>query len=203
MDFVRALGIKTDNISSEIYLSEDEKQKGAKLRNLLSKDNQKKIIIGIHTTSGNSAPNWSTSYYKKLINELLNDKQFIVCLTDNNIPETLDKIDEVKYINKNNDLRNTIINLSCLDILVSASTGPLHLAAALKVKTVSLFCNMSACSPKLWKPVGNKSIEIVPTKQYCKTFCPGNPKKCTFANDGITTEQVLNAIKKLSDESKY
>jgi heptosyltransferase-2 len=60
----------------------------------------------------------------------------------------------------------------------------MHICSALKVKTVSLFCPLTACSPKLWGPLGNESTVILPTEGYCQTKCPGDPKKCTFTGDG-------------------
>ncbi len=194
MDFVRALDIDTDNLSSEIFLTENEKEKsGINKIKLIGSDKRKKII-GIHLTNGNSAPNWKIENYLKLIDILKKNDDYIICITDNIIPKELEANKELIFINRNQSLRESIINISMLDLLISSSTGPLHLAAALKVKTVSLFCPMTACSPKLWKPVGNISIELLPEENYCKTNCPLDPKKCYYKNDGIPISKVLNAI---------
>jgi heptosyltransferase-2 len=197
MDFARAIGVKTENINSEIYLDAKEREKANNLREeILSKDKEKKII-GIHLSSGNSAPNWELEDYIQLIEKLLLSQKYVICVTDNVIPDKIEQLKNVIYLNKNNDLRTTIVNISILDVLVAASTGPLHLAAGLKVKTVALFCPMTACSPKLWKPVGNKSVELIPTEDYCLKNCPGDPKKCTFKNNGIPVEDVINAIESI------
>jgi heptosyltransferase-2 len=74
---------------------------------------------------------------------------------------------------------------------------PLHIAAALKIKSVSLFCPLTACSPKLWGPVGNKSIELIPDANYCAGNCPKDPKKCKYENDGIKIDTILQSINKL------
>ena len=197
MDFARAIGVTTSNIDSEIYLSVIEKEKSKKLNLLLKKDNLSKKIIGIHTTSGNSAPNFIIKEYSILLNELLNEPDYIVCITDNKVPKELDNIDNVVYLNRNNNLRDTIVNLSAIDLLVCASTGPLHIAAALKIKSVSLFCPLTACSPKLWGPVGNKSIELIPDANYCAGNCPNDPKKCKYENGGIKIDTILQSINKL------
>ncbi len=197
MDFARAIGVKTNNINSEIFLNIEEKEKARNLREMLIKSNKAKKIIGIHTSSGNSAPNWELEEYLKLMKKLLTINDYIICLTDNSISDKLKEINGVIYLNENNDLRNTIINLSILDVLIAASTGPLHIAAGLNIKTVSLFCPMTACSPKLWKPVGNKSVELTPEKEYCSNNCPGDPKKCKFGNGGITIKEVTDEIEKI------
>lgn len=68
MDLARKIGVESDNLESEIFLTEEEKQKVVQTRIELLKG--KKFLIGIHSTSGNSSPNWQPDEYKKLIVEL-------------------------------------------------------------------------------------------------------------------------------------
>jgi heptosyltransferase-2 len=75
----------------------------------------------------------------------------------------------------------------------------MHIAAALKIKTLSIFCPLTACSPDLWGPLGNNSRIILPEKNYCEVVCPGDPKKCTFSGTGginskRVTEEAINII---------
>src|SRR5690606_2298899 len=44
---------------------------------------------------------------------------------------------------------------SC-DLLVAASTGPLHLAGLTGIHTVGLFTDLRPIHPGRWKPLGNK-----------------------------------------------
>ena len=193
MDLARKIGVQSDNLATEIFLTDEEKQKVLNTRNKLL--NGKKLLIGIHSTSGNSSANWRPSEYRNLIEILGKNPELSITVTDNKVPEELTGIDNVKYPNAGLSLRESLINFGALDILVSASTGPMHLAAALKVKTVSIFCPMTACSPKLWGPLGNESKIILPEESYCSTVCPGDPKKCTFiGKGGINAEKVLNEI---------
>lgn len=193
MDLARKFGVKAEDLSTEIHLTNVEKKKVKDIREELL--NGKKYLIGIHSTSGNSAPNWKAAEYLKLINILLNENEYRVAVTDNNIPNELQNIKDVVYPNVNKNLRESILNFATLDCLVSASTGPMHIAAALKVKTVSKFCPLTACSPKLWGPMGNESKIILPSENYCQTKCPGDPKKCTFDGEGgISAEEVINII---------
>ncbi len=117
-----------------------------------------------------------------------------VVVTDYNPPVELLNIKGVDYINKGKPLRESILNFAAIDILISSSTGPSHIAAALKIKTISLFSPLTACSPKLWGPLGNISEIILPQESYCSTVCPGDPKQCNFAGDGgINAELVVNS----------
>ncbi|MDH7604326.1 MAG: glycosyltransferase family 9 protein [Melioribacter sp.] len=193
MDLARKIGVTTNNLVPEIFLTNEEKEKAVYLRkNFLD---GKKFLIGIHSTSGNSAPNWTAGSYKELVMKLIERNNVRVAITDNNPPSELLNIDDVIYPNIDKSLRESIINFSTLDLLLSASTGPMHICAALKVKTISLFCPLTACSPKLWGPLGNQSKIIMPEKEYCNEICPGNPKICTFeGKNGIDVETVFSSI---------
>jgi heptosyltransferase-2 len=144
----------------------------------------KKILIGVHSTSGSSAPNWNPEEYRKLILQLQSFDNIRVAVTDNVIPKDLEGINGVSYPNLNVNLRESFITFASLDLLISASTGPMHIAAALKVKTLSMFCPLTACSPQLWGPLGNDNRIILPESNYCEIICPGDPKKCAFSGSG-------------------
>jgi len=193
LDLARAIGVKSNNLDTEIYLNQQEQKKALDIRTKLL--NEKKYLIGIHATSGNSAPNWKPKVYSNLIKDLQKHEDIKVVVTDFNVPNIIKINCDVDFINEGNDLRNTIVNLSTLDLLVSASTGPMHIAAALKVKTASLFCPLAACSPKLWGPMGNENKVILPTENFCEDYCPGDPKKCDYnGENGIGIHRVIDDI---------
>ena len=193
LDMVRKIGIQVESILPEIHLSESEKDRIQAFRIDHLKNNQK--LIGINISSGNSAPNLSQSEYKKLILMLKANRDYKVAVMDNNVLRELDNIEEVLYPNKGNELRDSIINLASLDLLISNSTGPMHICAALKVPTIALFCPLTACSPKLWGPLGNKSEIILPEQNYCDTQCPIDPKKCDYSKEGgLRAEYMLERI---------
>jgi heptosyltransferase-2 len=196
MDLARKIGVNTDNLDSEIFLTEEEKQKVIQTRIELLRG--KKYLVGIHSTSGNSSPNWQPDEYKELILKLNQNEDISIVVTDNKIPAQLEGLEKVIYPNAGNSLRESFVNFASLDLLISASTGPMHIAAALKVKTLSMFCPLTACSPKLWGPLGNQSKIILPDENYCQTVCPGDPKKCTFTGEGgINSDLVLSEICKI------
>ncbi|MDP4197055.1 MAG: glycosyltransferase family 9 protein [Bacteroidota bacterium] len=193
MDLARKLGIATDNLDCEIHLTENEKQSVQKIRKKILKDGN--VVVGIHSTSGKSAPNWEAERYLELLHKLKNISNIKIVVTDNIPPEILDNIEGVEYPNKGSDLRSSILNFAALDLLVSASTGPMHIAAALKVKTVALFCRLKSCSPELWGPKGNSSVIIMPDKENCNKFCNDDPKHCRFKDrHNISVEEVYEKI---------
>jgi len=195
MDLARKIGVQSNNLDSEIFLTKEERQKVVETRIKLL--HGKKYLIGIHSTSGNSSPNWLPDEYRKLILMLNHQEEISIAVTDNKVPAELEGIENIFYTNVGKTLRESFINFASLDLLISASTGPMHVAAALKVKTLSMFCPLTACSPKLWGPQGNQNKIVLPSENYCQTVCPGDPKKCNFIGEGgINSEKILEELKK-------
>ena len=194
LDMVRKIGIETKSFEPEIFLSAEEIAKRDELKKKFAPNGEK--LIGINTTSGKSSPNLSLEEYKKLIKLLCVEKNIHVMVTDNNPPVEIKNIDSVIYPNIGLPLRESIINFSTLDVLLSASTGPMHICSALKVPTISMFCPLPACSPKLWGPLGNESEIILPEENYCSTVCSGDPHICDFSGKGgIDSSIVYNRVK--------
>jgi len=194
LDMIRKIGIQPKSMEPEIFLYGEEIEKRDAIKKKFAPDGE--IIIGINSTSGKSSPNLTIEEYRKIIVRLSEEKNIRVVITDNNPPDEIKNISNALYPNIGLPLRESIINFSTLDVLVSASTGPMHICAALKVPTISMFCPLPACSPKLWGPLGNKSEIILPEDNYCQTVCPGDPHICDFSGEGgIDSEKVFNRIK--------
>src|SRR5690606_34064741 len=100
MDLARAIGVETNNLTPEIFLTEDEKADGENF--LLSKgipNNGKRIIV--HTGYGHSSPNWSEEKYLGLITKILSfDENANIILT---APEmSADFLTNVNSLKSNN-----------------------------------------------------------------------------------------------------
>ncbi len=197
LDLGRKIGVKANNLEPEIFLTPEEIKQSQKL----VPKNEDEIVIGINPLSGKSAPNWKIEKYvelvKKIVYEIPKAKVYINLHDE---PEAIEKFEElnssrINFI-YNVPLRKLILYISRFDVLISSSTGPMHIASALKVPTVSMFCPLPACSPKLWGPIGNRHEIILPPEDYCKINCPGDPHICTF-DGGIEPDDVLRATLKI------
>jgi len=103
----------------------------------------KKVLIGIHSTNGNSAPNWTPEKYRELILKLKSNENFKIVVTDIDIPKEIRRNQRGLLSESNMSLRDWFIYFASFDLLISSSTGPMHVTAALKVKTLSLFCPLT------------------------------------------------------------
>lgn len=203
MDLGRKIGVTPKNLEPEIFVTEDEKKHFVQtfLKDILPLLNGKRLI-GIHPGSNKSAPNWKLEDYIHLTQNLLNDDNNIIILTGNEnemhfVPgfKALNSERIINFIGKLS-LRNLIILISLMHLVVSASTGPMHIASALKVRTVSLFCTLTACSPELWGPLGNQSKIITPPMDFCRKVCTDDPHDCDFKGS-ISVSEVQKAINDL------
>jgi ADP-heptose:LPS heptosyltransferase len=189
LDMIRKIGIEPKSMEPEIFLTKNETLKKNEIKKKLAPNGE--LLVGVNTTSGKSSPNLTIEEYKKLIVRLSEEINVRVMVMDNNPPDEIKNIESVIYPNIGLTLRESIINFAALDVLISASTGPMHICAALKIPTISMFCPLPACSPKLWGPLGNKSEIILPEENYCATVCPGDPHICNFSGKGGIDSQIV------------
>ncbi|MBN2030961.1 glycosyltransferase family 9 protein [bacterium] len=194
MDLGRAIGVKSEDLKPEVFLTDEEKNRGmAILKKRGISPNQ--IIVGINPGSGRSAPNWTRSQYNQLIERLIRHADMAVVLTGSRDEQRIcDRIHEEaggKTFNlAGQPLRELMIVINHFHVLVSSSTGPMHIAAALGVPTVSIFCPLPACSPQLWGPVGNQHEILLPPESVCLDC--DQKGKCDLST--IDVDRVYHAI---------
>lgn len=196
MDLGRKIGVSSGDITPELFLSEDEKSHA--LQFFLEKGFAgDKPIIGINPSSKNSVPNWLPEQYVRLCEELSERYQLFINIGIGNplLEKLFEQFKKKHIVYNGSDLRELIAFCSKLSVLVSSSTGTQHIAAALKIPTVTLFCPLPACSHALWGSLGNRAEVVLPPGGYCQHRCPGDPKNCTF--DEISIDSVRTAISKI------
>lgn len=81
--------------------------------------------------------------------------------------------------------------IGACDGLVAASTGPLHLAAALDIHALGLFPPMKPIHPGRWAPIGAQAEFLVLNKD-CQD-CRANPAACHCIRQ-ISVEAVMERI---------
>ncbi len=198
LDFARRIGINSFDYRTEIHLSEEEKKKSQDVKRRICPKGEKLVIV--HSTYGFSTPNMPTEEYRKLILSLAKVNNIKVVVTDFKPSEKIANLEDVIYLSRSG--REFFIDIAAADLLISSSTGPSHVAAALNVPTLTLFCRLPAASPMLWSPMGNNAYYIMPKESYCANNCPVNIKECDFRGVGgidaksvySKTLEILNSI---------
>lgn len=162
---------------------------------LLSKDS-KNIIL--HAKSKGSAREWGLENYRKLT-ELALEKGMRVFLTGT---EDEGKLYREKLVFEHPNLydlsgkmslQDLIAFISKTDVLVAASTGPLHIAAATSTLAIGVFPPIKPMHPGRWSPIGNKVKVFVKDKPLCKDCLNGEKCECMMS---ISPEALFEEIEK-------
>jgi len=103
------------------------------------------------------------------------------------------------------DIQSTAALLGQCDLLISADTGIMHLAAAMGTPTVGLF---GPNTPRCWAPVGPRATYVYVTRQKCSpcinSYRRQIPETCVAAEESacmwdISVEDVLRAAASVAD----
>ena len=150
----------------------------------------------LHPKSKGSAREWGLDNFSRLIDLLPKDK-FNVFITGTKedgylMKDFLEKHkDDVTDLTGKLTLSELISFIASCDGLVAASTGPLHIAAALGKHVLGLYAPMKPIYPKRWAPLGKNADYLVFDKEGC-TDC----KKSTDCSciRGIRPEEVAEKL---------
>jgi len=140
--------------------------------------------ICIHAGSRGSAKDWPPKRFSELIALLGREMPQAKIFTTG----SADEAELVSGIIKNGggrvcnlagrlDLAQLIAVISRMDVVVANSTGPLHIAAATGVPTVSFFPRLKGCLPQRWGPYGKGHIVLMPPVSLCDTCDPDTCKQ--------------------------
>jgi heptosyltransferase-3 len=129
---------------------------------LLAKD---KFNLILHPRSKGSAREWGLENYSALIKHLPEDR-FRIFLSGTAeegaaLADFIQKHPQVTNLTGKLSLDELISFIQHADGLVAASTGPLHIAAALGKKAIGIFAPMKPIHPGRWAPIGKHAVYFV------------------------------------------
>jgi len=164
-----------------------------KWESLLS-SNSKNIIL--HTKSKGSAREWGLKNFKELINISL-EKGAKVFLTGTEEEgqlfrkELLQEHKNLVDLSGKMSLSELISFIAAADVLVAASTGPLHIAAASGTMAIGIFPPIRPMHPGRWAPIGKNTKVFVLDKPNCKDCKDNGECNCMLS---IGAEEVAGVI---------
>jgi ADP-heptose:LPS heptosyltransferase len=162
--------------------------------NILKPD-PKRFNLILHPKSKGSAREWGLDNFSKLI-DLLPEDRFHISVTGTKEEGELMKDFLFQYRNRVNDmtgklsLSELLSFINTFDGIVAASTGPLHIAAALGKRAIGLYAPMRPLFPERWAPLGKNSIFVVLDKKCHDCRRSGN---CTCIRT-ILPEEIANIL---------
>jgi heptosyltransferase III len=124
-----------------------------------------KTTIILHPKSKGSAREWGLENFSNLISQLDSTKyQIFISGTLQEgelLKDLILKHKEVVDLTGKLSLQQFIAFINKCDVLIAASTGPLHIAAALNKNAIGLFAPMKPIHPGRWKPIGTNAHYLV------------------------------------------
>jgi ADP-heptose:LPS heptosyltransferase len=124
-----------------------------------------KFNLILHPRSKGSAREWGLDNFSKLIGLLPADKVKVFVSGTKEEGETLrwlfEKHPGINDLTGKLSLEEFISFINTCDGLVAASTGPVHIAAALGKKAVGLYAPMRPIYPGRWAPLGKNASYLV------------------------------------------
>ena len=186
--------------NKELSLNEIAAYYGLNKKPTLSKefriliDPQKTNLI-LHPKSKGSAREWGLDNFEKLI-DLLDKKKYKIFVTGTESEGKLlrEKISFTDYnctdLSGKMSLQQLIAFIDKADGLVAASTGPLHIAAALGKLAIGIYPPIKPMHPGRWAPLGSKAKYIVRQKE-CNDCKNGNTCYCMAEIEPQKVLQIL------------
>lgn len=158
----------------------------------------KKFVI-IHPLSAGSAPNWSLDYYLELA-RLLGEAECEVILTGtaaeaDRISAALpDKRSHLRNFAGQTDLSTLVGLISLAAAVVCGSTGPIHIATALRTPAVGIYPPQQEISPTRWGPRGGASRLFVPEVSSLSAADPLQTVKPGVVADYLLSELAAGGL---------
>ncbi len=172
---------------------------------LKPKDNNSKPIVGINPgASYGDSKRWHPEKFAKVATELSNKFDILIFGGPNekeiagDIEKALIEKGVINYQNlaASTSVEELIYHISTLDMFVTGDSGPMHIAAAFQVPTVTIFGPTKDKETSQWM---NDKSTIVKKGLDCQ---PCMKRKCPLKHNNcmklIKAEEVLNAVKSLN-----
>jgi heptosyltransferase-2 len=188
LKLLSALGVPFKRYPTRLVLTEAETRDARALLASLGIGFSRPLVV-LHPGSGGSAARWPLAHFMALGDRLQAGGCDVVVTggPGEHYQEAMTgKMQRTPFFLAAGSLslRQLAAVMTCADLLVTNSTGPLHLAVALGVPTVSVFSPLPTCHPTRWGPYpayaeGSDTHKVL--------VAPGSGKR-------VTTEQEMAAV---------
>jgi heptosyltransferase-2 len=194
LDLAELAGAKTEGCEPEVFLSNTEIEWAT--RSLAEEGiTTNELTIAIHPGAHYPSQRWPTERFGELAKKIIKGGRINLMLLGSNDEEGL--LEAVKKgagvnipIFSCDNIRELIALLSRCDLLVCNNSGPLHIASALQVPTVSM---IGPTVTPLWLPYGENNVVL--NKRLSCSPCNRAICKDHECMESITVDEVFEAVR--------
>jgi ADP-heptose:LPS heptosyltransferase len=206
LDFARHLHISVTigDCLPEIFLKDEERLWA---KQAISDRFKGQYVVGIHPGGLGNSCNLPASVYGEVANLIFEKTDWGIIVTGNPLERSLIR-DWPKNVFQSTrcwlthglfTIRQLTAIIAEMKVLLCSSTGPLHIASAVKTSTVSPFCPIPYRGAKVWGNIGGNGKIIEGNRKFCREYKKGYTLMCDFYGQ-ITADQVFAAICSLSNK---
>jgi heptosyltransferase-2 len=172
LSLLRPLNITPERILPRVYLSDEEVKFARQVFDEFGITPEDTVVL-IHPGSGDSSLNLPPRKFAQVADRLTEETGAKIILTGTEKEKRL--VDLVKGnmqqsafdLVARTNLRELAAVLSNCDLVISNSTGPMHLSAAVGTPVVAIFCPIFAAGPIRWGPYGEGHEVVLPPVPVC------------------------------------
>ena len=206
LDCARALNVDVQGTYPEIFLTDAEREHASQSINKHFPG--RPTIIGIHPgSSGKNACNLPASEYGLLADLILKFTDCSVVVTGVRAeksllagwPENVLQSDRFWDSMGEVSLRQLAALIREMSVYICPSTGPLHIASAVKTSTLSPFCRRLGLNSVIWGNQGALSEVVEPSIENCQKLGVGEKAVCDFGGE-VTAAILFQRLKRLLEK---
>jgi len=200
LQLAEAAGARLDDVHFNFTLTAEAYQRVSQRLHRFGLSIQSPYIV-VHPGSGGSALNWPADSYHQLITRLHRELNLPVLVTGTASERPLiDRVtagieSSVIRVDGKLPIKELAVLLKHARLLISNSTGPLHLAVAMGAEVIGLYCPIAACSPDRWGPYHRADSVLMPEVSYC-TNCQKEGCRYLDCMELISEDQVFALAQK-------
>lgn len=198
LDCARVLGIEPAGLKPELHLATAER---SEMRARLSAKFGSRRTVVVHPGSGGNACNLPEGEYAALAGLIMNLTDCALVVTGSMAerkgyegwPIAPQGSERFWLAAGELSLRELMALIAETDLLVCASTGPLHIASAFGKKTLSPFCPSVPLGARLWGNIGGEALVLEQPRELCPKCLDPKKGPCDF-NGAITARQLFERL---------
>lgn len=152
LEFVRRIGISTDDLNVVIRLTDEEKRRADNF--LQSHLGKKRHAIGIHPGAGKRQNCWPAEHFARVADRLASELNALLVITagpmdDEAVQRMVGSLTTPHLLVKGRSVREVAAIIDRLSLFVTNDTGVMHVAGATSTRVLALF---GSSDPSQWAP---------------------------------------------------
>ena len=201
LDLLRTIGIEDHDLKLELALQKDAEVWAERF--VAEHAGKGLRLVAVHPDASCPTRRWPVLHFAALMDRLSMEAGVKVVLVG--APSAVPLAREMQGLLKCDILdltgQTTLAQLTSLlsrcALVVSNDTGPVHVAAALGIPTVTIFMRQQpGINPQRWKPLGDKSVTLM-NKPGEEIMVDRHSRVISSRFDSITVEEVFQTSRTL------